>query len=243
MESWQFPRHVVDSQSFAATVDGSSMSPAFEVFEGSGVGHADADVVYCGTAHPEEVAAVNLQGKIALLDRDRSYHRSAQYSNVAAAGAVAMLYNSAADGNLIQVGSVRFDGGRRSAHPRHHHRQHRRHRPRGRRRRRQDAARGHRRASARRAGLGLERHRPHRGPRLSGMIVLGAHYDTWFTGSSDNGGGIAALLAIAKRRSRRASRTTRSSSSATTAKRSRSTAARLSAQAPHRHAGSDSSRS
>jgi Zn-dependent M28 family amino/carboxypeptidase len=34
----------------------------------------------------------------------------------------------------------------------------------------------------------------------SGMIVLGAHYDTWFTGSCDNGGGIAALLAMAERR-------------------------------------------
>jgi hypothetical protein len=32
------------------------------------------------------------------------------------------------------------------------------------------------------------------------MIVLGAHYDTWFAGSCDNGGGVAALLAMAERR-------------------------------------------
>ncbi|HWE31051.1 MAG TPA: hypothetical protein VHB97_23750, partial [Polyangia bacterium] len=65
MESFQFPRHVVDAQALAATVDGAAMSPAFEVFEGSGAGHADADVVYVGTAHPSEVAAVDLRGKIA----------------------------------------------------------------------------------------------------------------------------------------------------------------------------------
>jgi len=200
-ESFSFPRHVVDSQSFSATVDGSAMSPAFEVFEGSGAGHADADVVYVGTAHPAEVAAVDLHGKIALLDRDRSYHRSAQYSNVSAAGAVAMLYNSAADGDLIQVGSVRFDGwsplgpipaitignadgqileaAAMAGKPLH-------------------------------AVIDVQAHSEMatgsnvigriEGSDASGMIVLGAHYDTWFTGSCDNGGGIAALLAMAERR-------------------------------------------
>ncbi|HEY2747967.1 MAG TPA: M28 family peptidase [Polyangia bacterium] len=200
MESWQFPRHVVDSQTFTATVAGSAMSPTFEVFEGSGAGHADADVVYCGKAHPEEVAAVNLQGKIALLDRDMSYHRSAQYENVAAAGAVAMLYNSAADGDLIQVGSVRFDGwsplGPIPAVT-------------------IGNADGQVLESAVAAGqtvhavIDVQAHaEPASGSNVigriegseNGMLVLGAHYDTWFTGSCDNGGGIAALLAIAKRR-------------------------------------------
>ena len=36
-----------------------------------------------------------------------------------------------------------------------------------------------------------------------GELVVGAHFDTWFTGSSDNGGGVAALLALAERRARR----------------------------------------
>src|SRR5262249_29951038 len=30
------------------------------------------------------------------------------------------------------------------------------------------------------------------------QIVIGAHYDTWYTGSVDNGGGVAALLALAE---------------------------------------------
>ena len=201
MESFQFPRHVVDSQSLAATVDGAAMSPAFEVFEGSGAGHADADVVYVGTAHPSDLMGVDLHGKVALLDRDRMYHRSAQYENVAAAGAVAMLYNSLADGNLIQVGSVRFDGwsplgpipaitiGNND---------------------------GSVLEAAVKAGktvhavIDVQAHsEPAAGNNVigriegsdgAGMIVLGAHYDTWFAGSCDNGGGIAALLAMAERR-------------------------------------------
>jgi Zn-dependent M28 family amino/carboxypeptidase len=203
LESFQFPRHVIDSKSLAATVDGAAMvpAPAFDILEGSGAGHADADVVYVGTAHPAEVAAVDLHGKIALLDRDRSYHRSAQYNNVSMAGAVAMLYNSAASGNLIQVGSVRTDGwsplgpipvvtiGNDD---------------------------GVALETAIKAGktvhavIDVQVHaEPSVGNNVIGriegsdpqhMIVLGAHYDTWFTGSCDNGGGVAALLAMAERR-------------------------------------------
>jgi Zn-dependent M28 family amino/carboxypeptidase len=201
MEPFQFPRHVVDSQSLAATVDGATMSPAFDILEGSGAGHADADIVYVGTAHPAEVAAVDLHGKIAMLDRDRGYHRSAQYNNVAAAGAVAMLYNSLADGNLIQVGSVRTDGwsplGPIPAIT-------------------IGNADGMVLETAFKAGktvhavIDVQAHaEPSAGNNVigriegsdsAGMIVLGAHYDTWFTGSCDNGGGVAALLAMAERR-------------------------------------------
>ena len=202
MESWQFPRHVVDSQAFSATVDGAAVSPAFEVFEGCGAGHADADVVYVGTAHPDEVAAVDLHGKIALLDRDRSYHRSAQYVNVAAAGAVAMLYNSASDADLIQVGSVRYDGwsplgpipaitiGNADGVML------------------EDALKA---GKAVHAVIDVQAHaEPSGGANVigtiegsdPGIIVIGAHYDTWFTGSCDNGGGIAAVLAVAERRAK-----------------------------------------
>lgn len=201
MESWQFPRHVVDSSAFTATVDGAAQTPKFEVFEGSGAGHADADVVYVGTAHPDEVAAVDLHGKIALCDRDRSYHRSAQYVNLVNAGAVAMIYNSVASGNLIQVGSIRFDGwsplGAIPAIT-------------------IGADDGGAMEAALKAGktvhavVDVQAHaEPAMGSNVvarlegtdpNGLIVVGAHYDTWFAGSCDNGGGIAAVLALAARR-------------------------------------------
>ena len=201
LESFQFPRHQVDASSFSPTVDGTAMPIVFDVFEGSGAGHADADIVYVGSAHPNEVAAVDLHGKIALCDRDRSYHRSAQYLNIANAGAVAMLYNSAATGNLRQVGSVRFDGwsalgpipaitigsddgGKLEG--------------------------AFKSGSKLHAVIDVQAHQePARGNNVvarlpgsdaRGVIVVGAHYDTWFAGSCDNGGGVAALLALAARR-------------------------------------------
>jgi Zn-dependent M28 family amino/carboxypeptidase len=201
MEGFQFPQHVVDSKSIALTVNGAAMSPAVDAFEGSGAGHADADVVYVGTAHPDEVAKVNLTGKVALLDRDQNYHRSAQFNNVSNAGATAMLYISAAADNLIQIGSVRTDGwqplgpipavtigsddgatlknalmANQTVH----------------------------------AVIDVQAHsEPSNGNNVigripgsdaGGQIIVGAHYDTWFTGSCDNGGGVAALLALLERR-------------------------------------------
>ena len=42
-----------------------------------------------------------------------------------------------------------------------------------------------------------------RGLGGTGELVVGAHFDTWFAGSTDNGGGVAAMLALAERRARR----------------------------------------
>jgi aminopeptidase YwaD len=195
-ESFAFPRHQVDSAGVTATVDGAELTIGFDVLEGSGAGHAEGDVVHVGHARPEELAGVDVRGKIALVDRDRSYHRAAQYANVTAAGALAMIYVSTAPQNLRQVGSVRFDGwsplgaipvvslgaddGARLA---------------------SGAAQAVIDVQARpvaATGSNLIARIP--GSDARGMIVLGAHYDTWFTGSSDNGGGVAALLALAQRR-------------------------------------------
>jgi len=201
MEGFQLPQHVLDSISLAVTGNGVAGSPTVDAFEGSGSGHADADVVYVGTAHPDEVAKVSLGGKIALLDRDQNYHRSAQYNNVSNAGAVAMLYISAAAQNLIQIGSVRTDGwqplgpipavtigsddgaklkmalgGGQPVHAVIDVMAH----------------------SEPSTGNNVVGRIP--GSDAAGQIVIGAHYDTWFTGSCDNGGGVAALLGLLERR-------------------------------------------
>jgi Zn-dependent M28 family amino/carboxypeptidase len=205
MEGYQLPQHITDSVSIALTVNGAASTPAVDAFEGSGAGHADADVVYVGTAHPEDVAKVSLTGKIALLDRDQSYHRSAQYDNVSKAGATAMLYISAAAENLIQIGSVRIDGwqalGPIPAVT-------------------IGADDGQTLKDALAAGgtvhsvIDVQAHsEPSSGNNVigripgsdpAGQIVIGAHFDTWFAGSCDNGGGVAALLALLERRLKQA---------------------------------------
>jgi Zn-dependent M28 family amino/carboxypeptidase len=200
-ESFAFPRHDVVSSALAVNLGGAALSIGFDVLEGSGSGHADADLVYVGTATPMELSGIDVHGKIALVDRALSYHRAAQYRNLSAAGAVAMVYVSAASQNLRQVGSVRYDGWSplgpipaisigqvdgaqleaavKAQTPVH-------------------AVIDVQAATSRQAGNNVIARIP--GADARGQIVLGAHYDTWFTGSCDNGGGIAALLALAARR-------------------------------------------
>jgi aminopeptidase YwaD len=202
MESFRFPRHQVTSSSLSLTNDGAASAPAHDVFEGSGGGHADAEVVYVGIARPENLTNVDLTGKVALVERSRDYHRSAQYANVSAKGAAAMLYLSVAPENLIQIGSVRTDTwkaigaipaitvGAVDGAP----------------------LKAAAEAKKLRAVIDVQvMEVPSDGNNVIGRIegseagaeiVIGAHYDTWFIGSCDNGGGVAALLALAERRAR-----------------------------------------
>ena len=187
------------TKSFTLTIDGVASSPGFDVFEASGSGIADGEIVDVGSAMDADLMNVDLTGKIALVKRETSFHRSAQLRNVAAKGATAMLYLSVAPQNLRQVGSVRFgwnamepipavtigadDGATIKAALAA-----------------QKAVRAHidvqatsTPASAINVVGVIAGERPE-------MIVMGAHYDSWFTGSSDNGSGIAELLAVAARR-------------------------------------------
>src|SRR5262249_55198812 len=115
LEQFGFPRWELQSKSLTVTIDGVALSPGFDVFEASGSGTADAQVVDVGTATDADLATVDLTGKIAMVRRDPSYHRSSQLRNVAAKGALAMLYLSVAPQNLRQVGSVRLHSD--SPHP------------------------------------------------------------------------------------------------------------------------------
>src|SRR5262249_11608051 len=110
-EQFEFPRQDISSASVSVTIAGAPSTPGADAFDGTGAGHADADVVYVGYATDQELAGKDIHGKIALVDRSTQTHRSVQYANLGRAGAAAMLYVSMTPGNLRQVGSVRLSGG------------------------------------------------------------------------------------------------------------------------------------
>ena len=198
-ETFQFPRWELLHKSLSITIDGVPSSPAFDVFEASGGGTADGPIVDVSTATDADLVGVDLTGKIAMVKRDASFHRSSQLRNVAAKGAAAMLYLSVAPENLRQVGSVRLDWEPAATIP--------------------AITIGADDATtiknalaagqtvraqidvqiASTPGTGIDVVGTIEGERPE-IIMLGAHYDTWFAGSSDNGSGVAELLAIAQRR-------------------------------------------
>lgn len=195
VERFHVPRHEVRAASMTVTVDGAPRTLGFEVLEGSGAGKVDAEIVFAGGAEPGDLAGLALDGKIALVERRTAFHRSSQYRAVEARGALAMLYVSDAPDNLRQVGTVRLSFETTGSIP----------------------------ALSIGADDGAALHRGARAAidvdagfvdgeganvlgvlhgREPGHIVVGAHFDTWFTGSCDNGGGAAALVALAERRAR-----------------------------------------
>jgi hypothetical protein len=201
-EEFRFPRHETRAASLAITLDGAPAAIGFDVLEGSGSGTVEGEIVWVGSATAAELDGRSLAGRIALVDRNPLFHRSAQTALVAEAGARALIYASTAPHNLRQVGSVRrawealaeipcLTIGKLDAATLHH-----------------DAAR----AAAARAAISVDAIvTPSVGRNVVGrvpgeephQIVVGAHYDTWFAGSTDNGGGVAALLALATRRATR----------------------------------------
>jgi Zn-dependent M28 family amino/carboxypeptidase len=203
LESFSFPQWKLVRKTLSISIDGVPMSPGFDVFEASGSGtFTNAEIVNAETATDGELEGRDLTGQVALVIRDPSFHRSAQYRNVQRANASAMLYLSIAPDNLRQVGSVRFDweaagtipaitvGADDGAIIR-------------------DAVIA---GADVRASIDVEVvSAPALGTNVVGIIpgerpetiVLGAHFDTWFAGSADNGGGVAELLAVAERRMKR----------------------------------------
>jgi Iap family predicted aminopeptidase len=221
-EEFNFPMHIADvpSSSFQVTQNGQPIKQiAFDVFEGSGNGRADnAPMIYVGSAKPEDLQGKDLHGKIAFVKRDTQYHRSSQYRNVSQAGALAMLYESAVPGNQIQIGSIREtweamgpiptitiggdDGDKLRCLL--------------------GEGNGCQQSGDVRATIDVKAHNAHgtgrnvvgivpgvnfgkrdaNGQSLDHQLVFGAHYDTWYIGSADNGCGVAALLGLAETRGR-----------------------------------------
>lgn len=201
-ESFTFPQWKLQSKTLTVSIDGFELALGFDVFEASGSGVVDGEIVNVETATDGELAGKDLTGKIALVIRDPSFHRSAQYRNIQKANAAAMLYLSIAPENLRQVGSVRLDWEATGTIP-------------------AITVGADDGATIRDAVLAGKTVRakidvavtstPGTGTNVVGvipgerpeMIVMGAHFDTWFTGSADNGGGVAELIAVANRRKQR----------------------------------------
>ena len=201
-ESFKFPLWQLTNKAMTITIDGVPMTPGFDVFEASGGGNVTGPIVDVGTATDGELASLDLTGKVAMVTRNPSFHRSAQLRNVTAKGAAAMLYLSVAPENLRQVGSVRFDWEAADLIPAIT----------------VGAVDGEVIKSAVTAGKTVQAQisvavtstigtGANVVARIPGerpqTIVIGAHYDTWFSGSSDNGSGVAELLAVAGRRMQR----------------------------------------
>lgn len=202
-EMFQIPRWAATTKTFSLNINGTASTPGFDVFEASGAGTVtNGEVVDCGSAMDADLANLDLTGKIALVKRETSFHRSAQLRNVAAKGAAAMLYLSVAPNNLRQVGSVRFGWNAQEPIP--------------------AITIGADDGMLIKAALAANQPvtasiqveataAPAFGVNVLGtiegerpeIIVLGAHYDTWFTGSTDNAGGVAELLQVASRRKQR----------------------------------------
>ncbi len=201
-DPFSFPRHDVASAAFSVDVAGAPAPMAFAVLEASGQGRVDADAVHVGWATREQLAELSVAGRVAIVDRNPLYHRCTQYYNCVEARAAAVVFVSTAPENLPQVGSIRRGWEAIGPIPAVAIGQ----------------LDGHtvRDALVKRAPVrvriaveatvarGVGRNVLGRIPGLSdGELVVGAHYDTWFTGSCDNGAGVAAMLAVAERRARR----------------------------------------
>ena len=206
-EEFTFPAYDLASTTLTVRVDGAPRSPLAEAFAFSGVGRVAGPVVDVGHGFPDDYVDKDVAGKVVLVVRDALYHRSAQYIQAIAHGAAAMLYVSQAPENLIQIGTVadpedgagpipaisvgKDDGEALVA-----------------------ALGGGSRVEADIAVDAAVRSATGRNVvgRLAGSLpgapylLVGAHYDTWYAGSADNGTGVAAVLEIAEAFARRGGR-------------------------------------
>ncbi|MBM4246611.1 MAG: M28 family peptidase [Deltaproteobacteria bacterium] len=198
-EEFTFPAYDLVSTTLTVRVDGAPTSPLAEAFAFSGVGRAAGEVVDVGRGFPDDYVDEDVAGKIVLVLRDPLYHRSAQYLQAIEHGAAAMLYVSQAPDNLIQIGTVADPEDGAGPIP--------------------SISVGKDDGEALVAALGAGRRveaeiaveatvRSATGRNVVGRLpgalpggpylLVGAHYDTWYAGSADNGTGVAAVLEIAE---------------------------------------------
>ena len=198
-EAFDFPGFALSASSLEVAYDGGEAEAiTHDVFSYSGSGAVEAELVDLGHGMPGDYDGVDATGKICLVVRDAMYHRSSQYRECVAHGGVGMLYVSQAPDNLIQIGTVTLtpeqgpipsitigaDDGAAI---------------------REAIADGALATASMAVEAELE---PGTGRNIVGVlpgddasgayVLVGAHYDTWQTGSADNGTGVAALLELAE---------------------------------------------
>jgi Zn-dependent M28 family amino/carboxypeptidase len=185
----------------------------FDVFEASGSARVpeDTEIVFVGSGTEKELDASKsllgrlafkpVKGKVALIIRNPRFHRASQYRLLQKYGAVGMLYVSEAPDNLVQIGSIRHDWepmgkipavtiGKKD----------------GQRLIKDYFLPG---VKLKVGKMMVQAHSEHAygtdvvgkiiGKDPSHQIVIGGHYDSWYVGSTDNGGGAAGLVALAER--------------------------------------------
>jgi Zn-dependent M28 family amino/carboxypeptidase len=197
-ESYSFLAFDLGAHSLAVTVNGASVDMKHDVFAYSGAGHVDADIIDVGLGHEADYMGKDVTGKVVLVTRDPTFHRQAQYQLVAQHGGAAMLYVSTSPNNLIQIGTVAdpedglakvptvtigADDGKKI----------------------KDGLAAGQAAHAvidvaasvtPQTGRNVVARIPGSDPS-GAYVVIGAHYDTWFIGSTDNSTGVASLLLLA----------------------------------------------
>jgi len=171
---------------------------AHEALAYSGCGAAKGPLVHVGTGEPADYDARDVRGRIVLVERNVTFHRSSQYREAIARGALALVYVSHAPDNLVQIGTISDpeDGlgpipavsvGERDG-------------------RELIAAAGSDALVLMRVDADLVPATGHNVVgRLQGegpALLIGAHHDTWHVGSTDNGTGIAVLLELAEQLAR-----------------------------------------
>jgi hypothetical protein len=97
LETFRFASFVLRGSAFRA----GGRDLAHEVLAYSGCGPAAAPLVHVGTGESADYDGLDLSGRIALAERNVTFHRSAQYREAVARGAAGLVYISHAPENLI----------------------------------------------------------------------------------------------------------------------------------------------
>src|SRR5258705_1623374 len=195
IETFRFPAFVLHGSSLRA----GARPVVHDVLAYSGCGAVEGLLPPVGTGEPADCDGRDLAGRVVLVERNVTYHRSAQYREAVARGAFGLVYVSHAPDNLVQIGTIADPEGGLGRIPAVSV---------GERDGREliaQARNGDTLASLRvdasvepGTGQNVVGRLPGKGPAL----LIGAHHDTWHAGSTDNGTGVAVLIELAEQMAR-----------------------------------------